>query len=136
MLKTCIFFVAEGRKKLKFFGCKFLKKVFSANKEGPCPDRSTILVFPGGTEENHGLPPTPQLTPWSLDVRNKFGFSVLYLHCSGEYGECKTVTSEVGLETFKFCAFVSYDRLANTLLYFYVSNGCSLKACIFRSCMP
>ena len=51
MLKTCTL-RHDGKKgkRLKFFGCKFLKKDSSANKEGPCPDRSTILVFSGGTE--------------------------------------------------------------------------------------
>jgi len=62
MLKACIF-LHDGRKekRLKFFGCKFLKKVFSSNEEGPCPDRSTILVFPERAEENHGFlrPPPP-----------------------------------------------------------------------------
>jgi hypothetical protein len=48
----------EMKKRLKYFGCIFLKKFFSANKEGSCPDRNNILVFPGGTEENHGLPPS------------------------------------------------------------------------------
>jgi len=60
MLKIC-FFLNDGRKEksLKIFGCKFQKKVFNANKEGPCPDGNTILVFPGRTEENHSLPLHP-----------------------------------------------------------------------------